>query len=180
MKREMPLQLLVLRLRFHCLRLGWPALFGAGLVAGALAIDLSASEEVDGRIAELRQTRQVLRDRQASEASRDEKRNLPLADVVERQAIDLVVADIHAAAQKNGVRLEQGEYRLQAESATPLGKYQIVFPARATYPQLRAWLDETVAAHPGLAVQEFSAKRENIKVEALEARVSLGLLVQAK
>jgi len=178
MKATGSLGLLWPRLRFHCLRLGWPALLGVALAIGAGAVELIAVDDLDARIGKLRQTRNSLRARLASDTRQNESRGLQVADLVDLTAIDPVIAGIHAAAQKNGVRLEQGEYRLQAEQGTRLSRYRIVFPAKGGYPQLRGWLDEAIAARPGLEVEELTLRREDIGNETLEARVSLGLLVR--
>lgn len=182
MKRDgsAPVALAWLRLRHYMFQLGWPALLGLGLAAGAVAVDVIASDQIDARIGELRKTRNALRARLASESKQAESRGVQVADLLDRTGIDPVVNDLHAAAQKNSVRLEQGEYRLQAEQGTRLARYRIVFPAKGSYPQLHAWLDEAIAARPGLMVEELTLKREDIGNENLEARVSLSLLVRDK
>lgn len=168
------------RLRYALQRLGWPALLGLALAAGAAVIDLGLADDLETRIAELRQSRHKLRSRLAVEAAKGDSQGLQVEQLVERDAIDPVINGIHAAAQKNGVRLEQGEYRLQAETGTRLGRYRIAFPAKGSYPQLRAWLDDALAARAGLVVEELSLRREDIANDSLEARVGLVLLVRSR
>lgn len=166
------------RLRFHFLRLGWPALLGLGLAVGAGAVELIAVDDLDTQLDKLRQTRNSLRKRLVNETRLTETKGLQVSELVNAGAIDPVISGIHEAAQKSGVRLEQGEYRLQPEPETSLSHYRIVFPAKGNYLQLRSWLDDALAAQPGLAVEEFSLRRDDIGNDMLEARISLGLLVR--
>ena len=172
------LTLLWPRLRFHCLRLGWPALLGLALAVGAGAVSLFATDAVDARIDKLRQTRSNLRARLASDTRQAEGPGLQLSQLVDHDDIDFVIAGIHEAARQNGVRLEQGEYSLQPEAGTKLSHYRINFPAKGAYLPMRAWLGQIMAARPGLVVEELNLHREDIGNEMIEAQVRLGLLVR--
>jgi hypothetical protein len=143
-----------------------------------VAVEVIGVADLDTQVDKLRHTRSSLRARQVSETRQHESSGLKLAELVDLEEIDPVIAGIHAAAQRNGVRLEQGEYRLQAEPGTRLARYRIVFPAKGGYLQLRGWLDEAILTRPGLALDELTLRREDIGNEVLEARVSLGLLVR--
>jgi len=178
MKAGHSLSLLWPRLRFHFLRMGWPALLGVGMALGGGAVELFAVGDLNVRRDELQQTRNSLRARLASDTKQNESRGMQVSELVEVADIDPVIAGVHAAARKNGVHLEQGEYRLQPEPDTRLSHYRIVFPAKGGYLQLRAWLNDAIEARPGLAVEEFTLRREDIGNETLEARISLGLLVR--
>ncbi|AXS80142.1 hypothetical protein [Dechloromonas sp. HYN0024] len=178
MKPGNSLALLWPRVRFHGLAMGWPALLGLALAAGAVALELMVVDDLDARIEKLQQSRSSLRKKLVAASSQSEIRGLLVSELVDVNAIDSVIAGVHTAARNSGVRLEQGDYKLQPEPDTRLLHYRIAFPAKGDYLQLRRWLDEAIEAQPGLMVEEFSLRRDDIGNDMLEARVSLGLLVR--
>lgn len=172
--------LLLLRLRHLLLGLGWPALLGLTLALAALGTDLWVTGALEHELEGLGKKRAELR-LQVARASSNEAGGAPmlkLDQLHDKQRIDSLLASVHAAAQKHAIALAQGEYRIQAEPGTRLARYRMVLPAKGSYPQLRAWLDELTAAQPGLQIDELSFKRENITQEGVEARINLSLLVR--
>ena len=86
---------------------------------------------------------------------------------------------IHRAAAANGVKLANGEYRLARDGGARLLRYQITLPARASYPQLRAWIGEVMNAVPSAALDEISFRRDDVGSDSVEARVRLTLFLRA-
>lgn len=172
------LMLSLQRLRHLCLRMGWPAALGLALALVALFTETVAIDELEQKLAGVRKQRTVLRTEMARASKAEATPTLQLEALREREKIDQLLADMHAAAHQNQVRLEQGEYRLQAESGTRLARYRMIIPARANYVQLRQWLDAMSASQPGLQIDDLAFKRENIGQESIEARISFSLLVR--
>lgn len=167
-----------LLVRFHLRGLGWPAMLGLGLAMASLATDFLLSEDLARQISQSRQEQRKLSARLAERNRQQEGDGMQQAQLPSQEATDPLINDIHSAARNNGVRLEQGEYRLQVESGTRLARYRIVLPAKGTYPQMRSWLDQITAAHAGLAVEELTMRREEINKEILDSRVTLALLLR--
>lgn len=172
------LRLSLQRLRHLCLRMGWPAALGLALVLAAVFTETVAIAELEQQLAGIRKQRTVLRTEMARANNAEAAPTLQLEALREREKIDQLLADMHAAARDNQVRLEQGEYRLQAESGTRLARYRMIIPARASYVQLRQWLDVMSASQPGLQIDDLAFKRENIGQDSVEARISFSLLVR--
>jgi hypothetical protein len=82
-----------------------------------------------------------------------------------------------ALAQKHGVATESGEYRQSREGS--LLRCRLVLPVRASYPQLRAWLAETLNTHATASLDEVSLHRLSAADGMLEGRVQLSLYLEA-
>lgn len=173
------LKLSMQRLRHLCLRMGWPAVLGLVLALTAVFTETVAIAELEQQLTNVRKKRSQIRIEMARAASTEAAPTLQLDELRERQKIDELLAAMHASARENQVRLEQGEYRLQAEAGTRLARYRMIIPARANYVQLREWLDSMSESQPGLQIDDLSFKRENIGQDAVEARISFSLLVRA-
>lgn len=170
--------LILPRLRHLLQGLGWPALLGLVLALMALGTELWATGALESELAALKKKRADLRQQVARASHNDAGPVLKLDQLHDKQRIDGLLAELHAAAQKNAIVLAQGEYRIQVEPGTRLARYRMVLPAKGSYPQLRAWMDELATLQPGLQIDEMSFKRENITQESVEARISFSLLVK--
>lgn len=82
-----------------------------------------------------------------------------------------VLLKFHDLAAKHGVLLERAEFREQRKSHEPVTRVTLVFPARASYPQLRGWLAAVAAQMPGAALQEIRLRRNAIGSEQLDAEL---------
>lgn len=82
---------------------------------------------------------------------------------------------LHALAARHGLRLASGEYRLVPEPGTDLLRYQITLPLKGTYPSVRAFLADSLAEVPTLAIDALALKRESAGVREVEGRVQLSL-----
>ena len=84
-----------------------------------------------------------------------------------------------ACAHSLPVRYASGEYRLLREAGAPFARYQLLLPARSTYPALRAWLADTLNAHPQVALDEIAMRRDDASDAKVDTRVRLTLYQKA-
>jgi hypothetical protein len=84
---------------------------------------------------------------------------------------------LHRAAQTHGLRLEQGEYRPLADPGGKLTRYQILLPAKGTYPEVRRFLAQAGREIPGLSLDGISFQRQKIGDEALQAQIKFTLFL---
>jgi len=82
---------------------------------------------------------------------------------------------IYAAADKNGVTLETGEYKLVQERGWKLSRYQLTLPVRGSYGQIRGFIAQVLTEVPAAALDEVGFRRETIGSERLDARLRLTL-----
>lgn len=165
--------------RYLTERLGWPGLLGLALAVAAAAVQFAAVEEAERRNADLRLEIARWSERLAAgPADLPAAESRALARLPGGSSLAPVVALVHAAAQRRQIVLDQGEYAWQGEAGRQAARYRMIFPVHGTYPQLRGWAADVLAARPELALEEFSFRRENIGSETVEARIRFTAAVE--
>lgn len=166
-------------------RLGRTGLAGVTLLALALALrvfdvapleaELAAGEE---RIAELET---AARQRATFEAAAQPTRSraeLPArATPTIKQAAERV-RELEKLADKHKLTLVRGQYTPQPVPGTTLVRWQILFPIDAPYPALRAFVADSLAAMPALALDDLRLKREKIGDATVAADLRFNLYLQ--
>ncbi len=84
---------------------------------------------------------------------------------------------LHAAARRQGVQLDQAEFKFSPEPAGLLARYAIVLPVKADYKSLRGFIREAMRELPGLAMEELNVRRGDAKSPVLEAQIRFVLFV---
>lgn len=85
------------------------------------------------------------------------------------------LARMYEMADKRGVSLDRGEYKLIEERGWRLQRYQIILPVRGSYEQIRGFVADLLNEVPAAAVNEIGLKREGISATTLEAQIKLTL-----
>lgn len=176
-------QHVIAHVHYQLYRHGWGVVLGLSLLGGAIGVHFFGVVEMRTQAAELRAQALAQRQRLVQKPNQDElaaKRlmafyaGLP-ASTGATEAIDA----IHRSASAHGVKLASGEYRLARDGGARLLRYQITLPARASYPQLRAWVAELMNTVPSAALDEISFRRDDVGSDSVEARVRLTLFLRA-
>lgn len=81
----------------------------------------------------------------------------------------------NAAAQ--GIRLEQGDYRLLPAGQDKLVRYEMNLPVKGDYPHLRTFLGQMLSDWPSLSLDSVSFQRQKAGDPLLEAQVKFTLLL---
>lgn len=170
------------RLALTMERLGWPGVIGLGLAVFAAGFYVSTVQPGQERLQQLRAD--ILRmEGQRAPAPED-------APATRRERLDAFyglfpaggrTADslgrIFAAASKQGLRLEQGEYRILRESTAGLGQFQLMFPLRGTYPQVRRFVAAARAAVPNLSLDSIQFERSKVGDDVVNVKVTFVMYV---
>lgn len=90
------------------------------------------------------------------------------------------VGQIHIAAKRNGLSLDQGDYQLQQTARERLLRYQIRLPVKGTYPQLRGFIGDVLQKVPAAALDDVIVKRESAGQPLLDARVTFTIFLGAE
>ncbi|WP_338847721.1 hypothetical protein V8J88_03130 [Massilia sp. W12] len=93
----------------------------------------------------------------------------------ERSYVEQQVNLLFGIAERAGLTLRQGEYKLSFNKAGGFYHYQITLPVKGTYGQLRQFCEQTLLQIPFAALDEISFKREIVANRNLEARLRLSL-----
>ncbi|MBC7957415.1 MAG: hypothetical protein H7Y33_16295 [Cytophagales bacterium] len=93
------------------------------------------------------------------------------------KSIATSLASLHAAARRQGVQLDQAEFKLSSDAREPLARYSIVLPVKADYRALRRFTRDAVRELPGLAMEEVNLRRSDPKAPVLDAQLRFVLFV---
>lgn len=98
------------------------------------------------------------------------------------EASGVVLADaigkMVALAQVEALVLEQGSYRLVSEGSDSLAQFELVFPVKASYPQLRRFLRKVLLDMPTLALESVTLSRPTIADANVDAQLRFILYVR--
>jgi hypothetical protein len=161
---------------------GWAALalIGTALLA-ALFLTGGLADDARGLERDNLALQRQLRDRGNVPVQVSTTPEQQLADFERRfgdeKSITASWARLHALAQRHGVRLEQGEFKLASETREPLARYAILLPVKTDYRALRRFMRAAMKELPGLALEEVSLRRGDANVSGVDAQLRFVLFI---
>lgn len=172
------------RWRYRLGRLGTAGFLGAALALFAAALELAAGRPLDARLADTQAAIAALRARAGAAPAPVDIATMQLARFHAAFPPPGAIADmlttLNTAAAARGLAIRNAEYRDQIDAASGLRRYQVTLPFKGAYPQIRAWLADTLNAHPSAVLEDIQMKREGIAAREVEARVRLSFYVAAR
>lgn len=162
--------------------LGLPGMVGMGVLILSAAYGVMALMSLSRELTDLRQTAmqapQVASIAPVKVEPADQLRALP--QTFPRRIELLKWLDrLHQAATDNQLQIDLGDYKLA--SANPsVQTFQLNFPVRATYAQLRGFLAQALSDNPSLSLDQISFRRQNVNDALLDAQVSMTLFLRAE
>lgn len=153
------------------------ATFGTVFYFSTLAPLLGEREQLRAQLAERIELRQA--SPQPVEATRDPQADLAAFYVGLAREADVPdqLRRLHRAAQAQGLRLAQSQYRPLPDPGGKLIRYQILLPARGSYPEIRRFLAQAARDVPGLALEGIRFQRRDIGEAELEAQIRFTLFI---
>jgi hypothetical protein len=165
--------------RFYLGRLGKVGAVGAALIVASLAYDSGVVQPRKGELAEQLQRNEQAQRAAAEQRARAEQTN---ADASGQPALAPAVAAalsrLFDAADKAGLDLDQGEYRLTEVKEAHLRRYQLSLPVSGSYPEVRAFLTRALNADPALALNAIQMRRDRIESSDLETMLNFTLYLE--
>ena len=86
------------------------------------------------------------------------------------------LARLHERAAEHRLVLEAGEYHVVHDADSRLARYQVRFPLKGGYVQIRRFVAAVMEAVPTMTLDELSIRRTSIGAREVEARVQFALL----
>jgi hypothetical protein len=90
-----------------------------------------------------------------------------------------VMEQIMQQATAAGVELQRGQYEFIAARDGIAAHYRISLPVHTTYPQLRSFIDGTLAAMPAVAVEGLRIERKNVGEDVVTAELRFAAFVSS-
>lgn len=87
------------------------------------------------------------------------------------------LALIQWSASEESLALPQGEYRLIPARDGKLARYELTFPMRGSYPQLRRFIARALGNVPSLALEGITFSRKSVADTMVDAQVRMVLFL---
>jgi len=161
-------------------RLGRAGILGLGLLVFIAGFYFSAFRPEQMRVEDLRKQVATLADRRARAAAEapktpTDKLNAFYGFLPPSNHIADLLEKIYGAADRQKLKLEQGEYRAVRDNVTRLTHYQVMLPVKGTYPQVRKFVAAALAEVPNLSLESIQFERQKIGDSTVDAKVKLVL-----
>jgi hypothetical protein len=86
-----------------------------------------------------------------------------------------LLAKIYGAAERQSLKLEQGEYRAVADNVSKLTHYQVMLPVKGTYPQVRKFVASALTEVPNLSLESIQFERQKVSDTIVDAKIKMVL-----
>jgi Tfp pilus assembly protein PilO len=158
----------------HLAALGWQGIVGLGLLIFAGAFYFSAIRAEQNQLRGLQ--RDAARQRLALPGAEKAK---PPADRIAAfygsfpspAGLPDQLEKIFKVADAQSLQLEQGDYKVVKDTTGKLTKFQITFPVKGTYPQIRKFVAGALDSVPALALSSIQFERKKVGDATVEARI---------
>jgi hypothetical protein len=168
---------LVAQARYRIARLGVLGQTGLAALAAAAVLALSALLPAQHALETL--TTDLARARH-SPASASAGPGTPqlLATLPTRTQMPAVIGQVFTEAKEVGVSLDTGHYVYTAAKGGAIAHYELEFPVKASYPDIRKFIDRTLAAVPSSALAKLRFERKAVADGVVAANVVFVVFVR--
>ncbi len=155
-------------------RTGRPGVVGIALLLAAalflFSTHLKVAAEVEALRADLataqRQARTAAADKVADPGTA--MRALPA-----RTDMPAILRQLFDGATRAQLAVDTAKYEINATKSSDVVRYQITFPVTGPYPQIRAFLEATLATMPAVALRDLAIDRKSIGDGDVEAQLRM-------
>lgn len=154
--------------------LGFFGLAGVSLIALAIMSYLALVLPSDVRIAHLAgelQSAKTVRSKVTVEDTAGQRVQKFYAFFPSKKSAPDLLERIYAAARDASIQLKQGKYTYTIGKTGKLGEYQVNFPVKGTYVQIRKFIAKVLNDVPSAALDDVSFKREAVTGTELDAKI---------
>jgi hypothetical protein len=89
--------------------------------------------------------------------------------------LDQIFRTLFQGADSHALLVKEALYRSESDGGERLRGVHVVVPVRGTYPAIRSWIEETLAANPSLSLDDIAFKRDSVAAGQLEVSVAFTL-----
>lgn len=95
-----------------------------------------------------------------------------------RDQIPAVIGEVLHQAQGAGISLEAGQYAFSPPKSGEIGRYEFEFPVKASYPQVRDFINRTLVAVPSAGLAKLRIQRKAAGDASVSADVRFVVFVR--
>ena len=90
-----------------------------------------------------------------------------------RTEIPAILRQLFDEATRAQLAVDTAKYEINAMTSSGVVRYQLAFPVTGPYPQIRAFIDATLATMPAVALRELALERKSIADGNVEAQIRM-------
>ena len=159
-------------------RTGRAGLSGLALLLASLVFLLSTHLPLARQVEELRSDLQRAHEQRVKTPTTTAPDGALLRNLPRRALMPTLLGTLLHEADAAHLSIDTGKYETTALKNGGVVTYQISFPVTGQYPQVRQFIDATLAALPMVAVSELSLTRKTIGDGTVEAQIRLTAFTQ--
>ena len=164
-------------------RHGWAwllALLAGGMALALYALALQpARDSLDAMRNELARSSRPATPTAGGPASERQQLLKLQANLVQGSDPAVHVRQLLALARAEGVALTQGEYHEQFHRSTEVKQIQVTQPVRASYAQVKRYIESVLRTMPHVSLDQVVARRDNVGQTELEVRLRWSIWIHA-
>ena len=164
---------------YYLYRLGNVGAVGVILLGAALFLEFAKVQPMLAEFAELAASNEQVRMAQVIESRETDETQVQ--DVMPvSPAAEAALRQLFMAADKAGLDLEQGEYKLVEDTGTNRRRYTLTLPVIGSYPAIHSFIARSLNDDHALALNSIEMRRETIEDSELDALLSFTLYLGAE
>ena len=165
---------------------GWPGVMAGGLLAACLAFYVSAIYPAQARLNEAQESANSIQERVKLASNGLNHNELTPAEQLaefyrifpsDRNMLPWL-QKIFDLAERQGIRLDRGEYKVTRDRVGRLVRFQMTLPVRSEYPQIRRYLSSLRAEIPIISMEHLQFERQKVNDSEVEAKIKLALYLE--
>ncbi len=90
-----------------------------------------------------------------------------------RAEVPAILGQLFTRATQARLAVDTAKYEIDATKGSGVVRYQIAFPVTGSYPQIRTFIDTTLASMPEVALTGLSLERKSITDGSVEAQIRM-------
>jgi len=166
-------------------RLGHVGVVGISLIFFSIVASYSANgplhEKTSSQAAELESLR--LTSGNTNRAERKDDGTLSAQQLIDElpahNDLPEILGQILTIATASKLSLDQGDYEFADTQSSAISSYRLTLPVRGSYPQVRQFIEQTLAAMPYVALEGLRVERNEISDQIIAADLEFAVLIRS-
>jgi hypothetical protein len=167
------------QLQYRIVRLGPAGQAGLAALVAAAVVAVSALVPARNAIESLRAD--ILHaQRPHTAVTEDDGISRVVATLPTREQVPAVLGVVYQQAQSVGVQLDSGHYAFTPAKPGGVARYELEFPVKASYPDIRTFINRTLTAVPAAGLTKLHIERKAVGDAVVNADVHFVIFVRSE
>ena len=97
-----------------------------------------------------------------------------------RRDIPQIMGSIVTIAAASGIELARGSYEYAGPDGGAIGRYRMALPINGSYPQVRMFVENLLAAEPAISLDNMRIERDSVSNQVIAADLRFSVLLEGR